>query len=130
MTDKGSLNEFLIHAYHRGLLTKDKGFAFLTIDFKIAFFQILPEHNVPGDTDKEKNNFLHKHILQGLITVSAVRPTAKGNPKFAKFEQDVEVMKHMSPWDVLPYNESWPLRDVSTLKPDLHTPILSADTKS
>ena len=112
VTDKGSLNEFLIHAYHRGLLTKDKGFAFLTIDYKISFFTVLPEHNLPGDTEQEKVDFLRNHILQGLITVSAVYPSEQDNPQFAQFKEDVELMKNMPPWDVLPYNESLPLKNV------------------
>ncbi|XP_066915362.1 atrial natriuretic peptide receptor 1-like [Clytia hemisphaerica] len=115
VTDKGALNEFLIHAYHRGLLTKEKGFAFLTIDFKISFFQVLPEHNLPGNTDDEKLDFLRKDILQGLITVSAVYPSEQDNPQFTAFKQDVELMKNNAPWDVSPYNESLPLKNPNAI---------------
>ena len=103
----------MIQAWHRGLLARGAGYAFLTIDFTIAYLKYLPEWNLPGKNETEKLEFLRSTILQGVITVSALRPSAKDNEKFGKFEKEIEGYKSKAPWDVLPYNETNPLKNVS-----------------
>ena len=62
--DKQAFNVFMIQAYHRGLLTKEKGYAFLTIDFKIAYLKYQPEWNLPGEDDEKRIQFLRSTILE------------------------------------------------------------------
>ena len=104
----------MIHAYHRGLTAPDAGYAFLAIDFTIAYVRYQPEWNLPGKDETEKLDFLRSTILQGVITVTALRPRAEDNEDFAEFENEIEDYKNKAPWDVLPYNETDPLRNVSS----------------
>lgn len=103
----------MIQAWHRGLIAPGAGYAFLAIDFTIAYIKYDPQWNLPGNNETEKLEFLRSTILQGVITVTALRPKAEDNEKFAVFENEIEEYKHKAPWDVLPYNETYPLKNVS-----------------
>lgn len=82
-------------------LLKNGDYAFVTIDYYVTKATKNPsdEWKIPGNNSTQRNEFLLKNILEGLLYLSVVYPVMGSTEKLVSFSNDVQRRYSLPPFN-------------------------------